>query len=191
MECSNMMLNDCPDWDSNPGPRGYRSDALPTELHRHLGNVPKSLRLVANHWAREYQEKTTPSRIFMPCNLSSCRVCPYRKQLEMQSILDSFKRRIGKRIENGFGTKIKNIQLFWNNLLGSLHNNNKPGPLRFARSTHHSREHLVNSPISFLNSITMISAGNRMGFPQILFSQMVSLQPLSKYMGKHKYVSSD
>ena len=32
MECSNMMLNDCPDWDSNPGPRGYRSDALPTEL---------------------------------------------------------------------------------------------------------------------------------------------------------------
>ena len=34
----------------------------------------KSLGLIAKHWAREYREKTTPSRILMPCNLSSCRV---------------------------------------------------------------------------------------------------------------------
>ena len=34
--------------------------------------MPKSLKLVAKHWASEYREKTTPSRIFMPCNLSSC-----------------------------------------------------------------------------------------------------------------------
>ena len=26
----------------------------------------------AKHWTREYRENTTPSRIFMPCNLSSC-----------------------------------------------------------------------------------------------------------------------
>ena len=59
------MFNGCPDWDSN---------ALPTELHRQSGKLPKSLSLIAKHWAREYREKTTPSRIFMPCNLSSCRV---------------------------------------------------------------------------------------------------------------------
>ena len=34
---SNMMLNDYPDWDSNPGPLGYWSVALPTELHRLMG----------------------------------------------------------------------------------------------------------------------------------------------------------
>ena len=69
-----MLCNYCPDRDSNPGSHDYRSDALPIELHRHLGTKPKSLKLVANHWASEYREKTTPSRIFMPCNLSSCRV---------------------------------------------------------------------------------------------------------------------
>ena len=68
------MLNDCPDWELNPGPLSYWSDALPTELLRHLDTLSKSLRLIANHWAHEYREKTTPSRIFMPCNLSSCRV---------------------------------------------------------------------------------------------------------------------
>ena len=74
LESSNPLVNGCLIRDTNLGPVHYRSDALPTELHRHLGNVPKSLRLIAKHWAREYREKTTPSRIFMPCNLSSCRV---------------------------------------------------------------------------------------------------------------------
>ena len=41
---------------------------------RQLGNVSKILTLIAKHWAREYREKTTPLRIFMPCYLSSCRV---------------------------------------------------------------------------------------------------------------------
>ena len=47
---------------------------------------------------------------------------PFRKQSEMQTILDSFGKKNWKRIDNGFGTKIKieNIQLFWNNLLESL-----------------------------------------------------------------------
>ena len=74
LKCISILCNDCPDWDTSPGPDDYRSDALATELHRHLGKLPKSLRLIAKHWAREYREKTTPSRIFMPCNLSSCRV---------------------------------------------------------------------------------------------------------------------
>ena len=45
----------------------------------------------------------------------SVKLRPYRKQLEMQSTLDSFeKKRIGKRICNGFRAKIEieNIQLF-------------------------------------------------------------------------------
>ena len=41
---------------------------------RQLGNVSKIHTLIAKHWAREYREKTTPLRIFMPCYLSSCRV---------------------------------------------------------------------------------------------------------------------
>ena len=47
---------------------------------------------------------------------------PFCKQSEMQYILDSFEKKSRKRINNGFGTKIqiKNIQLFWNNLLASL-----------------------------------------------------------------------
>ena len=32
------------------------------------------LRSFAKYLTREYWERTTPSRIFMPCNLSSCRV---------------------------------------------------------------------------------------------------------------------
>ena len=59
---------------SNPGPDDYRSDAVTTELYRHLCNKPKSLRFIVKHRAREYQEKTTPSRIFMLRNLNSCRV---------------------------------------------------------------------------------------------------------------------
>ena len=45
---------------------GYKSDALS------LSSMPK--KFIAKHLAREYRERTTPSRIFMPCNLSSCRV---------------------------------------------------------------------------------------------------------------------
>ena len=44
-----MMLNDCPDRDSIPGPLNYRSEALSTELHRHQSTFPQSLSLVANH----------------------------------------------------------------------------------------------------------------------------------------------
>ena len=72
--CTNMMRNDCLDWDLNPGPLDHRAEVLPTELHTHLDIMGKSLSLVANHLVCEYREKTTPSRIFMPCNLSSCRV---------------------------------------------------------------------------------------------------------------------
>ena len=74
VKCNNILWKGCPDWDSDPGPIDYRPEALPTELHSHLGNLPKSLRLIANHWACEYREKTTPSQIFIPCNLSSCGV---------------------------------------------------------------------------------------------------------------------
>ena len=49
LECCNMMIYNCLDWDSNPAPLDYRSDALPTELDRHIGTLPKSLRLVADH----------------------------------------------------------------------------------------------------------------------------------------------
>ena len=35
---------------------------------------------------------------------------PYHKQLELRSILDSFEKKTRKRINNGFGTEIKNIQ---------------------------------------------------------------------------------
>ena len=52
----------------------YRSNALPTELLRHLSNLLKSLRLIAKHRAREYREKTTPWQKFMPCNLICHRV---------------------------------------------------------------------------------------------------------------------
>ena len=34
----------------------------------------KILRLFANHLFGEYRARTTPSRMFVPCNLSSCRV---------------------------------------------------------------------------------------------------------------------
>ena len=53
--------------------------ALPTELPKHLSNYPKkTLRRIAKHWNREYREKTTPSQIFVPCDLSSCRVSVLR-----------------------------------------------------------------------------------------------------------------
>ena len=40
----------------------------------------------------------------------------YRKHSKIQSILDYVEKMIGKRINNGFGNKIENIQLFCNNL---------------------------------------------------------------------------
>ena len=43
--------NDCPDGDSNQGLDDYRSDALSTKLHRHLGNLSKSLMFIGKHWA--------------------------------------------------------------------------------------------------------------------------------------------
>ena len=52
----------------------YKDLALYQLRYTSIPTLPKSLRLVANHWAREYREKTTTSQIFMPCNLSSCRV---------------------------------------------------------------------------------------------------------------------
>ena len=50
----------------------------------------KSLRLFAEHWSREHREKTTPSQIFMPCYLSSCRVCPRRINLKHDLINPNF-----------------------------------------------------------------------------------------------------
>ena len=47
-------------------------------------------------------------------------LCPFRRQSEMQKILDSFEKKNRKRINNGFATKVESIQLFWNNLLASL-----------------------------------------------------------------------
>ena len=44
------------------------------KLHSHLFLSQKILRLFANHLFCEYWERTIPSRIFVPCNLSSCRV---------------------------------------------------------------------------------------------------------------------
>ena len=73
MKSSNVLLNGCPDRVLNMGHNDYRSDTLPTELHRNFKYV-RSLRLIAKHWSREFREKRTPSRIFMPCNLRSCMV---------------------------------------------------------------------------------------------------------------------
>ena len=69
---SNILFNGYPDWYS--GSTKYRSNAHPSELPRHKCNSPKTLKWIAKHWAHEYTEKTTPLWIFMPCNLSSCKV---------------------------------------------------------------------------------------------------------------------
>ena len=45
-----------------------------TELHSQMFFIQKILRSFANHSFHEYQERTTPSQILVPCNLSSCRV---------------------------------------------------------------------------------------------------------------------
>ena len=47
----------------------------PTLYHYHLQKIPVNI-------ASEYGERTTPSRIFMPCNLSSCRVSYLLKKIE-------------------------------------------------------------------------------------------------------------
>ena len=56
------------DWDSNLWTSVYKtgnkSDALS------LSSMPK--KFIAKHLAREYQDRTTPPRFFLPCNLSSC-----------------------------------------------------------------------------------------------------------------------
>ena len=116
LEDINNPWNGCTDWDLNQGPNDYRSDALPTELHKHMSNLPKSFVLIENHWAYENREKTTPSRIFMPCNLSSCRVVP--KSSSSYTILKSIsyvtnmnfrcpfdEKRQGKYIVNGTSLK--------------------------------------------------------------------------------------
>ena len=45
-----------------------------TELYRDTYAIAQKLQIsFANHLFREYRERTTPSRIFVPCNLSSCK----------------------------------------------------------------------------------------------------------------------
>ena len=72
-----------------------------TELNSLLAAVArKILRSFAKHLAREYREKTTPLWIFMPCNLSPCRVehvtwvrnawdfCPLFRQFHICSYIE-------------------------------------------------------------------------------------------------------
>ena len=65
-------------WDSNLRPPDYKtvykSDALSLSYRINWFQSKKVLGWFAKHQAREYQERTTPSQIFMPCNLSFCRV---------------------------------------------------------------------------------------------------------------------
>ena len=49
LKYSHILLNGCPDPGSNLRSLDFRSDALPTEQHRRLVILPKSLRLVPNH----------------------------------------------------------------------------------------------------------------------------------------------
>ena len=51
-----------------------------TELCSQLAYRSKNLMWFAKHFTREYREKTTPLQIFMPCNLSSCRVWHKHKE---------------------------------------------------------------------------------------------------------------
>ena len=61
---------------------GYKSDALSLsyKVSWYLGQKIRGS--FAKHLAREYWEKTEPSQIFMPCNLSSCRVSVCHKLAE-------------------------------------------------------------------------------------------------------------
>ena len=66
-------------WDWNLQPPDHKtsnkSNALPLSYMARCFCTKKILGSLAQHLAREYRERTTPSRIFMPCSLSSCRVC--------------------------------------------------------------------------------------------------------------------
>ena len=68
------VFNRCSYRGTNQWSSNYKSGALPLNYTATLSANQKTLSLVAKHLAHEYQEKTTTCRIFMPFNISSCRV---------------------------------------------------------------------------------------------------------------------
>ena len=76
-----------PHWDSNHRPLdskpNYKSDTLWLSYRASWSLAKKILMWFANHLFREYRERTTPSRIFVPCNLKSCRVVEFLKWVRL------------------------------------------------------------------------------------------------------------
>ena len=54
---------------------GHKPSALPLSCTASYAQAEKILRSFAKDLTGQYQEKTTPLRIFMPCDLTSCRIC--------------------------------------------------------------------------------------------------------------------